>query len=289
MSAPLGVFRRVVRGWRDAVSEVRFLSRLATTWPERASIARFVVTLYAARAMPFDTYSRTTTVRLRGATWHVGVRTSEVYVLEEVYGYRMYDRIDAYVPAAGWVVFDIGANVGVFSVLEASRGAQVYAFEPNAVCFDRLKRNVASNHLGSQVRPFNLALGDEPGFGSMHVLRGGTTGGTVVTEPAVVESSAPSVRVTTLDMITRDLDISRIDLLKLDVEGAEASVLRGGRHALDSTERVILEYHSLALLRDVLELLDEHGFVEDLRFVYYEKDAAAGTDEVGMLYARRRS
>lgn len=209
-------------------------------------------------------------------------------MLDEIYGLRMYDRIGAYVPASGWVVFDIAANIGVFSVLEGRRGAQVYAFEPNQACFDRLTRNVDSNHLGSNVRAFNLALADEPGFGSMQVSRGGTTGGTVVTE-APVAGFAPAVRVTTLDTVTRELGVSQIDLLKLDVEGAEVLVLRGGRDALDRTKRVILEYHSQALLHDVLELLDDHGFVEDLRFVYYEENAASGGDEVGMLYASRRS
>jgi FkbM family methyltransferase len=259
---------------------------LATNRSERASVAGFLAALYVARAAPFDTYPCSRRVRLKGLTWNLGIRTSEIYILEEVFAHEMYDRLPAYVPAPGWFVVDAGANAGVFSVTSAARGAELVAIEPNHQCFERLVENLQVNGVAESVRPVHAALGRHSGAVALVVDAGGTTGGHVVDRPESGSDLAPWIRMCTLDEVLAD-DDRRIDLLKVDIEGAEVDALRGGALTLDRTDRIIYEYHSAELLSEMRSILDPIGLHEELQFVYSPADESVGEEEVGMVYASR--
>lgn len=272
---------------RALVWEARFFARLGQTWPERMSIARLAAKLYVARLMPFSTRRWEAAIWVRGAKYVVGVRTSEIFIFHEIYESRQYERHADFIPQQGWTVFDVGANIGVFTVLQAMQGAKVYSFEPNPEPYSRLSRNVTANKLSACVRLFSTALGDEQGMGSLHVIGGGTTGGVV--RPVEAAEAAPGVLVpiATLDEIVSTLPVSSIDLLKIDAEGAEVAILRGGERTLSSVQRIMVEYHSRALLAEVTEILAHKGFVQEMIVDYYAEDLAIGQEEVGILYARR--
>jgi len=272
---------------RALIWETRFFARLGQTWPERMSIMRLMAKLYAARLMPFRTHRWEATILVRGAKYVVGVRTSEIFIFHEIYESRQYNRHIDFVPQSGWTVFDVGANIGVFTVLQATQGAKVYSFEPNPDSYSRLSRNVAANGLSACVRLFPTALGDKQGAGSLHVIGGGTTGGVVTPVEAGAPASGVAVPIATLDEIAATLPGLSIDLLKIDAEGSEAAILRGGEQALSRVQRIMVEYHSRDLLRQVREIIGRKGFVQEMIVDYYAEDAAAGQDEVGILYARR--
>lgn len=272
---------------RELVWETRFLAKLGQTWPERMSIAKLVAKLYAARLMPFDTHRWEATIRVHGARYVVGLRTSEIFVFHEIYDSLQYDRHVDFIPQGGWTVFDVGANIGVFTVLQATQGARVYSFEPNPESYSRLSRNVAANKLGGCVRLFPTALGDERGMGRLHVVGGGTTAGMVTSVKAGASASGVAVPIATLDEVVSTLPELSIDLLKIDAEGSEVAILRGGERTLDHVQRIVVEYHSRDLLRQVKEILAGKGFTQEMIVDYYAEDAAAGHDEVGILYARR--
>jgi FkbM family methyltransferase len=281
MTMATGVVHRLNERIGAAGREAKYLMSLASDWRERAGMIRYLALLYVARLMPLDTYHWTTTVRLRGSRYAVGVRTAEIYIVDEVYGGRLYDKVDAYIPEAGWTVVDVGANVGVFSLHAAHLGATVYAFEPNPACFARLQANIEMNGTTESVTPLNAAVSDAPGRGAMQVERGGTTGGTVA------RGGDEAIQITTLDAALADASVDRIDLLKVDIEGAEVRAFRGGAETLKRTDRIIAEYHSPELLVSCNEILEQNGFVTDLKFVYYPEEYAGEGNEVGMLYARR--
>lgn len=272
--------------YRMASNEASRLFGMAPTWFDRVHMARFLAKLYVARALPVNTYKWSTSVRLRGSRYTFGLRTSEIYVLEEVFNYGLYDLISDYVPRPGWVVVDVGANVGVVSMRAAEQGARVYAFEPNPECFGRLLRNIVGNGLDHRIQAFNAALGDEVAEGAMCVSKGGTTGGTVVM--AGDAQDPRPVTITTLDRMAEALGVKQVDLLKIDVEGAEVAVLRGASKVLGFTQRMIVEYHSRALLEEVQELSRGWGFELERKVVYYPESESTGQAEVGMLYLRRR-
>ena len=129
-------------------------------------------------------------------------------------------------------VLDIGANIGNHSVFFAlfCDVMEVVAFEPQKACGDVFMRNVALNHLEDKVRLRNRALGAE--IGKMAIAR---------TQPAnsggVAFRADPSgaYDATTLDACAFD----RIDFVKIDVEGAQLDVLRGGQETLQRDKPAI--------------------------------------------------
>lgn len=143
----------------------------------------------------------------------------------------------------GMTVFDVGANVGELTLLFsrfAGAGGKIHAFEASGAAFARLetvcraagRRNVALNH---------LALADKKGSIKLHVyadeyLAFNSQAARPLAdyglnlEPVAVEETAA----TTVDEYCAEKQIERIDLLKIDVEGAELQVLRGARKMLEA-------------------------------------------------------
>jgi FkbM family methyltransferase len=130
------------------------------------------------------------------------------------------------------VLFDVGANIGEYSLdlLKIfGKDAGIYAFEPARATFERLRSNLAAQ---PSVRAFQMGLGAaeetlelfSPGDGSkLASLHRRPAGGGIVEQ----------VRVTTLDRFCAENGIEHIDLLKLDVEGHELSVLQGATGMID--------------------------------------------------------
>jgi len=135
----------------------------------------------------------------------------------------------------GSVIFDVGANFGYYALMLAAglRGeCEVHAFEPSPATYRRLVRHVALNRMDC-VRPHRLALSDAPGTASMHP-RNGNSGA------SYLEAGGQEVTVSTLDAFVETNGIERLDFLKLDVEGLEERVLRGGERVLGELRPTIL-------------------------------------------------
>lgn len=130
------------------------------------------------------------------------------------------------VTAAGrpFVFVDIGANVGLFSLFVAAtaRMARILAIEPEPGNFARLAFNIAANP-GVPITPLALALGDGEGTASI-VLNRRDRGGTRVAADGC-EAQGVEVRRRPLLAVLEDAGMRRIDALKIDVEGAEDTVL----------------------------------------------------------------
>ena len=142
----------------------------------------------------------------------------------------------------GDVVYDVGANVGAYSLIAALRGAgraRVYAFEPSFVTFAALCRNVALNRLAGSIVPLNLALSDETTLGefSLSDLRSGSSLHAYAGyEHPKVRGFRPVFRQPIvsyrIDDLVRLLPIPIPTLVKLDVDGAELAILRGAGQTL---------------------------------------------------------
>jgi FkbM family methyltransferase len=125
--------------------------------------------------------------------------------------------------------FDIGANVGSYTVLAAgAAGARVVAVEPIPVTFRALQANVRLNDLGDRVLLRNVGLGAEAGTVRFTQDRDAMNRALL---PGETVASAIDVAVVTLDSIA---DPVVPTLMKLDVEGYEARVLAGGERTLRS-------------------------------------------------------
>jgi FkbM family methyltransferase len=153
----------------------------------------------------------------------------------------------------GDLVVDAGANIGYMSVLAATAGAQVIAFEPNPSLLPVLRQNLEAR---GEVRP--VALGDHRHRAAL-----------VLPDPAVhnnglgrlgspADTGAVPVQVETLDA---ELNGRQVAILKLDVEGAEQRVLDGASSSLKSqrVRHIIFEDHHGAG-SGVMTCLAGHGY-----------------------------
>lgn len=143
------------------------------------------------------------------------------------------------------VVLDVGAHVGFYALLaaHANPSARVLAFEPLPSAAARLRRNVAENGV-TNVELFECALGDEKGtarlFHQPESAGGIPTSSGLAAEffesPYFVEhgvAPATEVAVRTIDEVARELNLVRVDLIKIDTETTEPAVLAGARGVLE--------------------------------------------------------
>lgn len=150
----------------------------------------------------------------------------------------------------GMVVFDVGANLGFYTTLLADLvglSGRVHAFEPDPLSFGILARRTAKR---ANVESHQTAVGDHTGSITLYCHRSNRADNRV--HPSLGEETAEAVEVplTTLDDYCAARGISRIDAVKIDVQGAEVAVLAGFERALARTRpRWLLIEFSPAHLR----------------------------------------
>jgi len=145
----------------------------------------------------------------------------------------------------GMVFLDAGANEGLYTLFAAQRvGPQglVWAFEPSEREFLRLRRNVELNELRN-VRLSRTALADRNGEEDLLIAEyehaGHNTLGAFA-YPGVTLQRTERVAVRRLDALLAEARLDRLDVLKLDVEGAEIRALEGAAQVLKKTRPVVL-------------------------------------------------
>lgn len=191
-----------------------------------------------------------------------------------------YVPLAAFEPRAGWNVVDVGANIGAYAVWAAGRmgSGRLIAIEPNPVSFERLQRSMGQ--LTVETSAYEVACGDTDGEIALHFQPGYTVSSSVVSFSGASETA--TVRMRRLDDILAHERMTHVDLLKIDVEGAEAMVLRGAKTILGATDRVILETVAGELEDAVTGILmrlgfrlvdasDDHWGIGGLRLLAFER------------------
>jgi FkbM family methyltransferase len=185
-----------------------------------ASLAAYAKWQIGSRLVPgpvvYDWVSRSKILVHRGET---GV-TGNVYV-----GLHEFEDMAflLHVLRAHDLFIDVGANVGAYSVLASvAVGAKSVAFEPVPTTYARLLDNVRLNRADERIRCVNAAVGDAPGTIAFSSAADTTNHALAVAEHC---DQAIDVAVTTLDLALGECTPA---LLKIDVEGFETLVIRGG-------------------------------------------------------------
>lgn len=136
---------------------------------------------------------------------------------------------------------DVGANVGVYSILAASRGARVLAVEPVPATYEQLLDNIHLNRFEAKIKACNVGAGREPGE-----LRFTTGNGPTdhVLAAGEFAAQAATVAVDTLDALAAGWQPV---MMKIDVEGFEMNVIAGasGLLAKQSLQAVLIELNGL--------------------------------------------
>lgn len=167
----------------------------------------------------------------------------------------------------GATIVDAGAHIGQYTIAAALRvGPQgrVLAFEPSPATRGRLEANVRLNRL-ENVSVFGLALGDAPG--EAHVLPpadSANTGTAAVIEGPSQGADSVRVRRARLDDVLAETGIRSVDVIKVDVEGAEADVLAGAKAQLVNARPAVLfevtSFDEVAGSAPSIELLRQLGY-----------------------------
>lgn len=185
------------------------------------------------------------------------------FYLEKGYSEVLYSvYLDEYEPKtcefmskqSGEVFVDVGANAGGYTVRLGPRFKKVISVEPNPRALGVLRKNVELNRL-SNVVVVEEAVSDAVGETTMNVPSSGKTTRSSIVEKFREGTSFP-VHTTTLDSLLGEY--ANIDLIKIDAEGAEVSVLRGADHTLRRTSRLVLELGAWSE-QQITKILEGYG------------------------------
>jgi FkbM family methyltransferase len=188
----------------------------------------------------------------------------------------------------GDTALDVGANVGWHALLMATQvgsSGHVYAFEPNDSTRARLTQGIALNQL-TQVAVDSRAVSDRIGRAGFEAPQAGDvwdgTGRLTATD------ADGSVACVTLDAFVAERGIDRLAFMKIDVEGWELSVLRGGRRTLETLgPAIVFEYDPAYVHRSGGSGAEVTACLTDAGYVLYQLDprraplAVPRLDDVG--------
>ena len=236
------------------------LTKLARLGPARAWLSFVRLLMCFKVAFPVGAVRRAPIPVWISATGRVFVsHWCDLLVLGEIYS-PPGDYDFAELPESPRTIVDLGANVGFSARFLSERYpyAELVAYEPDPEIFHLAQRNVRGH---ARVSLQNRAVAGEPGPLELHRFAGGSWGtSSFVTSQAVTESF-------TADAVTLDSIISElgdVDLLKIDIEGAEYEVLKGCQQ-LDRVRCIVGEFHTIpdVTAEQFFALLDAYDILED--------------------------
>jgi len=161
-------------------------------------------------------------------------------------------------------VLDVGAHIGTFTLLASKKvgnSGRVIAVEAEAGNFNQLKKNLELNAIKNVV-PVNIALSDLNGRKDFFIAKGSGCH-SFFTNPGQEVVDKIKIKVKSLDSLMEEMHLEKIDLLKIDTEGAELEILRGARRTLlrnPNMKMVIAAYHFPKETAEVAEYLRELNF-----------------------------
>ncbi|MFH2022018.1 MAG: FkbM family methyltransferase [Patescibacteria group bacterium] len=177
------------------------------------------------------------------------------------------------------VIIDAGANTGHISLelLEIFPTAQIWAFEPHPKTFEQLEKNVQGH---KNIHAIQAGLGDKTqtttlwDFAKSAPLKSTQPTSTlsslhkpIITQHYGQPAQGYQVNITTLDKVAQQHQLTQIDLLKIDTEGHELSVLKGANQLLKNGKIKVIQFefnelhaYSKVFMKDFVELLNDFDF-----------------------------
>ena len=147
----------------------------------------------------------------------------------------------------GDVVIDVGANIGYYTCLACKvlgPDGYIYAVEPLMENLSFLVRNLELNKCSERVSTYRLALGDHDGYVFMEYFHHAPNISRVASASSKDSKILKQVRVMTLDNFVKRLRLEKVDFLRMDVEGYEVKILKGGINTLESFRpKIFVEIH----------------------------------------------
>jgi FkbM family methyltransferase len=190
--------------------------------------------------------------RLQGKRWIAGSSIHRCWL--GLYEYEKQQVIAREVRRDS-IFYDIGANVGFYSLLASSlvQRGKVYAFEPVPRNLDFLRKHLTLNH-AANVEVLALAVSDRDGTAAFRIEETGFQGHLSMEGDITVPTA-------TLDSLVNEGRILPPDYIKMDIEGAELMALRGAVEIFERYRPVLfLATHGREVHKECCRLLDSWGY-----------------------------
>lgn len=163
------------------------------------------------------------------------------------------------------VVLDIGANIGDFALLVHGLNpqAKIFAYEPEHFNLEVIKKNIGLNGAGQNIKIFPLAVAGTDGEKTFYVSQSEYAHTLEKNLRGNDLAQAITVNSTTIEQIFQENNINHIDLLKLDIEGAEYDVLYNlPQNLYDKIRYIALEIHDHPVhqKKSLIQFINEKGY-----------------------------
>jgi FkbM family methyltransferase len=196
---------------------------------------------------------------------HFHYISPEVVFFKEIFIDRVYEQHADFIPKPGWVILDVGANIGLFALRNSRRieNGKIFCAEPNPFVYQILIQNIKNNRLNN-VYAYETAIGEKSGTTNFIFSERSTGSGMIShynNEIMQIPLYKLIVNINTLDdFIENNKIFCNIELIKLDIEGAELAAINGGLKLLERTERIVMEVHGKTSVNELKNKLDNFGF-----------------------------
>jgi FkbM family methyltransferase len=175
------------------------------------------------------------------------------------------------------VFFDIGANIGLFAITASKKiqMGKIYAFEPSPKTHERLLENITLNKVSNLVYPQNIALSNQRTTLDFYLSLDGFDAWNSFTLAQVGSKfQRVKVKTSTLDIFCFDNNISKIDLIKIDVEGWEFPVLEGARQTIEKySPDFLIEFTEENAVASGFKCSMLFDFLQEYGYHWYEFDS----------------
>lgn len=168
----------------------------------------------------------------------------------------------------GDVFLDLGANIGYFSLLVANDfpSAKIISFEPIKALFQNMNDNISLNNI-KNISTINAAVGEINDEEDLFVSAPDNLGMSSFKQPENYSGKKEKVIVVTIDDWFKTSGLSKIDIIKLDVEGSELAGLKGMKEVLQKQKPVlIVEINPETLIMFNLKPSDIYDYLRQFNF-----------------------
>ena len=154
---------------------------------------------------------------------------------------------------SGMTVIDVGAHIGLLSVIMAQKAGdngRVYSFEPTPSTYQILKNTIKINKMGNLIVPIQKAVSEKEGLTHFYVtdIEAHNSNSLSNNNRDYGNEHQIEVKLTSIDEFKGEHRLAEINLIKIDAEGAELSVLRGATFVIDLFKpKIILALHPESL------------------------------------------
>lgn len=226
-------------------------------------------------------------------TWAIGQIKDKQFLYRLSNGYRIFLNIDKQVDKevyigsfeaininffrklleGNMVIFDVGANIGYYSIVAAGKlknNGVIYAFEPASTPFNQFQLNIQINAI-QNIELFQLGVADKSGEVNFNVCEDDAYN-SIGSSPMSTIKQSLKINVVSIDEFCENKNIKHIDIMKIDTEGAEYLILKGGKNIFSSSNAPILfcEYNKSTITGFDYNLQDFDGIIKSYGYTPYE-------------------